>query len=64
MAEKDFAAQLEKLHSKEIAEIVIHPDDFMEFQKVFQKYPYRSQIEGDAKHGGEIHYHLIESHGD
>ncbi|WP_251545285.1 hypothetical protein [Limosilactobacillus caecicola] len=59
MADNDFTAQLDQLHNGEIAELVIHPAEFLEFQKVFQGYQYRSQIEGDAKHGGEIHYHLI-----
>lgn len=60
MADPDYAEQLEQLHSGQVDEIVIHPDQFMAFQQAFQKYPYRSQIEGDAKHGGEIHYHLIQ----
>lgn len=64
MPDSDFAAQLEQLYEGQIDELVIHPDQFMEFQKVFQKYAYRSQIEGDAKRGGEIHYHLIKNLGD
>lgn len=59
MAENDFQSQLDQLHAGEIDEVVIKPDQFMDFQKVFQGYQYRSQIEGDAKHGGEIHYHLV-----
>ncbi|WP_295732083.1 hypothetical protein [uncultured Limosilactobacillus sp.] len=60
MTENDYQAKLEELHSGTIKELVIKPEEFMDFQNVFQTYQYRSQIEGDAKHGGEIHYHLIE----
>lgn len=59
MATNDYQTQLDQLHDGTIEEFVIKPDQFMDFQQVFQAYPYRSQIEGDAKHGGEIHYHLI-----
>lgn len=59
MAEKDYASLLKQLHDGTLDELVIQPPEFMAFQKVFQGSPYRSQIEGNAKHGGEIHYHLI-----
>ncbi len=58
MAENDYQTQLDQLCNGDIDELVIKPDQFMDFQKVFQSYPSRSKIEGDAKHGGEIHYHL------
>lgn len=61
MAENNFQTQLDQLHAGELAELVIKPEQFMDFQKVFQGYQFRSQIEGDAKHGGEIHYHLVKS---
>jgi hypothetical protein len=59
MSEKNYEALLKQLHDGELDEFVVTPPEFMEFQKVFQASPYRSQIEGNAKHGGEIHYHLI-----
>ena len=64
MATDDYQAQLEQLRNGEIEELIIKPDQFMAFQKVFQAYPYRSQIEGDAKRGGEIHYHVVAGDGD
>ncbi|KRN58112.1 hypothetical protein [Limosilactobacillus secaliphilus] len=59
MAEKDYETLLKQLHDGQIDELVVRPPEFMDFQKIFQASPYRSQIEGNAKHGGEIHYHLI-----
>ena len=59
MPESDYPAQLDQLHAGKVKELIIKPEQFMDFQDVFQSYQYRSQIEGDAKHGGEIHYHLI-----
>lgn len=59
MSEIDYQVQLDQLHAGKIKELIIKPEQFMDFQNVFQSYQYRSQIEGDAKHGGEIHYHLI-----
>lgn len=59
MATDDYQNQLDQLCNGEIEQLVIKPDQFMAFQKVFQTYPNRSQIEGDAKRGGEIHYHLV-----
>lgn len=59
MPEIDYQAQLDQLHAGKVKELIIKPEQFMDFQDVFQSYQYRSQIEGDAKHGGKIHYHLI-----
>lgn len=59
MGARDYESLLKQLHDGEIDEFVVMPPEFMEFQQVFQASPYRSQIEGSAKHGGEIHYHLI-----
>lgn len=59
MSDKNYEELVKQLHDGELDELVINPPEFMEFQKVFQASPYRSQIEGNAKHGGEIHYHLI-----
>lgn len=53
-----YQEQLEKLHSGELDEIVIRPDQFMVFQRAYREYPNHNQIVGSAKHGGEIHYHL------
>lgn len=64
MADNDYRAQLDQLHEGTLKELIIKPKQFMAFQDVFQTYQYRSQIEGDAKHGGEIHYHLISERDD
>lgn len=56
----DYQAQLEALRQGEKEELVITPDEFMEFQKAYRNYQYKGQISGDARRGGEIHYHKVE----
>ncbi|WP_283584270.1 hypothetical protein [Limosilactobacillus difficilis] len=59
---QDFHQKLEELRLKKIDSFTVNPDDFMEFQRVFHDYEYRTQIEGDAGRKGIISYHRINQH--
>ena len=51
---ENFEQQLDDLRAGKIDHFEITPENFQEFQRVFHAYPYRAQIEGKAKIGGEI----------
>lgn len=54
---EDFHQKLEDLRLKKIDSFTVTPDNFMEFQRIFHDYEYRTQIEGDAGRKGIITYH-------
>ena len=59
VAAKDYRQLLEDLRAGKIEEFVVTPAEFMDFQTIYHDYEYRTQIEGKAERGGELHYHLI-----
>lgn len=59
IAQKDYQAALDALYNEETDQLVIKPEEFMAFRQVFESYPNRSAIVGNAQHGGIIYYHKI-----
>lgn len=57
IAEKDYQAALDALYNEETDRLVIKPEEFMDFQRVFQGYANRSAIVGNAQHDGIVYYH-------
>ena len=54
IAEKDYQAALDALYNEETDRLVIKPEEFMAFQRVYQSYANRSAIVGNAQHDGII----------
>lgn len=55
----DYLAKLEQLRKGKIDELIVTPDDFLDFQTAYRTYQFKTQITGDAHRGGEIHYHRV-----
>ena len=61
MAAKNYQLLLEKLVKKQIDELKITPDEFMEFQPVLMNFRQRKRIVGQALPKGKILYHYKEN---
>lgn len=60
MTEK-YQQALNDLLSGQVSELVIAPEEFNEFRKVWEQLPQRKEIVGSAQRNGTVIYHLSES---
>lgn len=58
MAERDYQQELDDLHLGKISHFDIAPAEFQEFQPIFHRYQYRTQITAEAHRGGTLTYRL------